>query len=605
LFIIDRELLVLDKESAVSKLFKDYLDFMKSLKKAYIIYAHNLGGYDGYFLFKNFVTIVKHVNSVKPLIDKDNKFISIDYVYTYKTEDMDKPGGVTLTWKDSYRIFPNSLEGLCKQFNVEGKVSKYDKEFNNISMFDKPEVFEKFKEYSLQDSIALYNAMISAQNLYFKEFQIDISSIYSTASLAFKLYRTKFIPVDIPLLTPDEDRYIRKAYLGGATDYYKACGEELYWYDVNSLYPFAMMGELPYKIVQKHKDLSSVNVKDFKGFVTAKVTSPKDIKHPIVSHHENGKTIYPVGSWTGVYFADYLAKAQTYGYKIELIDGIEFEYTNLFSDYINHFYEIKKSSKGALRYLAKLKLNSLYGTFGRKKESLTAFTIETKDLENYFLLHNIQNVIYINENLTTLVCENIIHDDILEEFNLTLETNIPAMSSNVLTNVAIAAAITSKAQMIMMDYKNNPDFDVYYTDTDSIFTDKPLPEHLVGDELGQMKNESMDKWGVETIDKACFVGGKKYGLSVTDCNGIKHELSTFAGVPKNSLTFDDVIKIHNGEIMVRKIENRFVKSFENLIIRNQKAFEIRSSNKRDKKLINNFYIPLKLIILFKKLKIDL
>lgn len=32
-----------------------------------------------------------------------------------------------------------------------------------------------------------------------------------------------------------------------------------------------------------------------------------------------------------------------------------------------------------------------------------------------------------------------------------------------------------------------PDYEVYYTDTDSIFVSKPLPDELIGDGLGQIK----------------------------------------------------------------------------------------------------------------------
>jgi hypothetical protein len=567
---------------------------MQSLNKAYIIYAHNLGGYDGYLLYKNFLLMdSSKIDNFKSLIDADHKFISIDYRYSYKTPRMKKSSTITLTWKDSLRIFPGSLDSVCKQFNVVGKISKYDLRFNSISMFDNVEILEKFKEYSLQDSVALYDALIAAQKLYFDKYKVDICEIYSTASLALKIYRTRFLTHDIPLLTNFQDGYIRKAYMGGATDYYKACGEELYWYDVNSLYPFAMMGELPYKVKAWHGNLSKVNVKDFKGFVKAKVTCPKDIKHPIVSHRTQERIIYPIGTWEGSYYSEYLAKAQTYGYKIELINGIEFEYADLFSDYIKHFYEIKKTSKGSLKYLAKLKLNSLYGTFGRKKETMVSENVLNEDLAIHFLKKNVTNVVKINDEISTVISQNVYDKDLLRDMNILLTGEITgSFESKPLANVAIAAAITAKAQMIMMDYKNNPDFDVYYTDTDSIFTDKPLPEHLIGNELGQMKNESMDKWGVETIDKACFVGIKKYGLSVTDFNGKTIESSVFAGVSRNSLSFDEVMRIQNGEIIERKIENRFEKSFDSLEIKSQKGFILHISNKRYKTLINNSYIPI-------------
>ena len=45
-------------------------------------------------------------------------------------------------------------------------------------------------------------------------------------------------PIYIP--NKNEDSFIRRAYYGGHTDTYKPYGEDLYYYDVNSLYPFVM-----------------------------------------------------------------------------------------------------------------------------------------------------------------------------------------------------------------------------------------------------------------------------------------------------------------------------------------------------------------------------
>ena len=42
-----------------------------------------------------------------------------------------------------------------------------------------------------------------------------------------------------------------KGISGGATDYYKMKAENIYYYDVNSLYPFAMMKPMPYELLRK------------------------------------------------------------------------------------------------------------------------------------------------------------------------------------------------------------------------------------------------------------------------------------------------------------------------------------------------------------------
>lgn len=51
---------------------------------------------------------------------------------------------------------------------------------------------------------------------------------------------------------------------------------------------------------------------------------------------------------------------------------------------------------------------------------------------------------------------------------------------------------------------------LYYTDTDSFFVDKELPEYLIGKELGQLKDEL--NGGV--IKKAYFLGIKNMVISM-------------------------------------------------------------------------------------------
>jgi DNA polymerase type B, organellar and viral len=85
---------------------------------------------------------------------------------------------------------------------------------------------------------------------------------------------------------------VRKAYLGGATDYYKDYGTNLYYYDVNSLYPFVMLKPMPYQIV---KDMSSIDLNNFFGYCEARIISP-DILRPLLPLKHQGKTIFPIGS---------------------------------------------------------------------------------------------------------------------------------------------------------------------------------------------------------------------------------------------------------------------------------------------------------------------
>jgi hypothetical protein len=69
---------------------------------------------------------------------------------------------------------------------------------------------------------------------------------------------------------------------------------------------------------------------------------------------------------------------------------------------------------------------------------------------------------------------------------------------------------------------------LYYTDTDSIFTDMEIPQYLIGNDLGQLKDEL--KGGF--IKKGFFLGIKKYGY----IDGENNINSIFSGIERNSLT---------------------------------------------------------------------
>jgi hypothetical protein len=240
-----KKLFISDEEN---KLFKQFIDFINSdefLKNDIkIIFAHNLGDFDGLFLLRGIIRSVADINEIQSLIDQHNKFILIKYK--------------NITFKDSMRIFNVSLNDLCKNFGglySQGKISEYKKEFNSLDMFDNLELFSLFKEYSLNDSVCFSRtakALATAQEHYIKNYQVDITSIYSTSTLSLKIFRQHHLKDPIPILKRSEDAFIRESYFGGATDYYIKYAESLYYSDVNSLYPFAMKNPMPVNIKERH-----------------------------------------------------------------------------------------------------------------------------------------------------------------------------------------------------------------------------------------------------------------------------------------------------------------------------------------------------------------
>lgn len=509
-----------------------------------------MGGFDGVFIYKGLMSVAKSKENVDTIIDQHNKFITISYKYSMEIDKLDKQGNKKektcyLKFKDSYRIFPLSLDNLCKVFNVAGKLGVYRPEFNNISILNRPRLLIKLKKYALQDSISLYEALSKAQELYFSDYQVDITSIYSTSTLSMKIFRQKFLKHNIPILKPSEDLFIRKSYLGGATDYYKAYGENLHSAkadDVNSLYPYVMLKDLPLDLDKKYSNqeqMSNINLKDFFGFALAEVICPDNIINPLLPVSYNGKTIFPKGKWVATYFSEELKAAEKYGYKIKLISGYSFTKVKLFNDYINYFYDIKKTSVGSTKFIAKLHLNTLYGCFGRKQDLLVTKVVRTSKLHEYFLTSVIKSVIKIDSEYSVILITKGINTEVNELLKSVIHSeHLSPLYGSVKSNVAIASAVTSYARIHMMQFKDNSD--CFYTDTDSIFTSKKLPDHLVGESLGQMKDELLLMPG-GIIDKAYFLGIKKYGYKIGD-----QEKSTIAGISKNTISFNEIEQIFHG-----------------------------------------------------------
>lgn len=585
-FLIDQNLLKSDLDKAVQKLWEEFWAFICLNPEEFkIIFAHNFGSFDGYFILFG-LSLILEPSQIKGVIDEQNKIIWIEAYLDSNKKGRSKN---KVIFKDSYRIFPLSLENLCKTYGVEGKLGKYNPKFHQIDFFNNPNLFKTFKEYAIQDAEALLAALNVARKWYFKMFKVDLASIVSTSSLSLKIFRKHYLKHKIPILSEWLDSFIRRAYYGGGVDYYKKYGENLYYYDVNSLYPFAMLKPMPYEKIKTIPDMSNINLNDFFGFCLAEIECPKDIIRPLLIHKHEGKSIHPTGKWLGVYFSEELKAVIPYGYKVKLIKGEEFSKINLFDEYIKYFYEKKRTAKTASeRLIYKFLLNTLYGIFGRSLETLETKSVYTKDLSHYLTSRVVKTLIKINDYKHIVLMVNNLNSDLIDGLNdnytdVTAEL-IFSPIQQVKSNVALSAAVTAYGRIHMMRFKL--DDSSYYTDTDSIFLDKPLDPKYLGDDLGLMKDELSGK----VIDEAYFLGIKQYGYTYYE-NNRKIEKSVFAGVTRNSLSFDDIKNISQGGIIEKIIPVRFYKSLENLSI-TIKSSKTTIRLNHDKDLIKNRYIPL-------------
>jgi hypothetical protein len=242
-------------------------------------------------------------------------------------------------------------------------------------------------------------------------------------------------------------------------------------------------------------------------------------------------------------------------------------------------------------------LNQLYGIFGRKHDLLETINIYTEDLEEFIATRVIKAIVPVNDKIITLLMHKNIKDQLILDLNSELDINLKNSYSLVLkeANVAISSAVTAYARIHMISFKT--DGSCVYTDTDSVFSCNKLNGNFIGSELGLMKDELNGL----SIKEGYFLGIKKYGYKYIDKNNNLVTKSTFAGIEKNSLTFDEIIKLSKGDKLVKEIPTRFFKSFKTLSI-NIDSTHVTICRSLDKPLINNLYLPLHLDLVTANLK---
>lgn len=404
-FIIDRDLFFLNPEEAVTSLWIDVFNYLTLYHKGNVL-VHNLGAFDGYFIYK-YASILFGPTYVNSLIDPQNRFITIDITF----EDPEITDSTELKFnkikfKDSMRQFPIGLDDFCKIYNVDGKLSKFNKDWHDVSiLYNQNSLIEAIK-YGIQDSKCLLQAYIEARNSIYRDYSVDTLSIVSTPSLAIKIWQTNFLDFPIPILSNNLDRFIRPSYYGGATDYYKAYDENVKYYDVNSLYPSVMAKyEYPYEFIKLHKDINPNEIDNLFGFVDVVIEIPKDTLKPFLPYKYEERTIFPTGILRGIYFTEEIKAVLKYnpGSKILFIHKyLEFSKCRPFYAYINHMYALKKEAVGAPRFMAKLLQNSLYGFFGRMPILNEFKNVWNYEIPIYLVSRIVNNIIEINNEVSAI-----------------------------------------------------------------------------------------------------------------------------------------------------------------------------------------------------------
>lgn len=366
--------------------------FMMSCKNSYendTHYFHNLG-FDGFFilywLMRNGFRWVKdrkefEDNTFTTLITDTGVFYSIEVCFKKKGKKINK-----VTFLDSLKLLNFSVDVIGKNFGL--KVLKIAKEEEFYNMF-------RHKEHILTEEEIKYmrnDVEVVARAIEILRSQkLEKNTVASCAMTFYKTFFNKSqFDYNYPILDVDTDEAIRHAYKGGWTYCDKrfsnrVIGEGLV-FDVNSLYPWAMrycrlpIGKpLFFKGKYKQDNFYDLFIQRFSCQFKIKPNHLPTIQKKGNFHkfneseylessvNKDGENEIVTLTLTSVDLKLFLEHYEVFN--MEYIDGYKFQSSaNMFNDYIDYWINVKINSElqgnKAMRQIAKLMLNSLYGKFG-------------------------------------------------------------------------------------------------------------------------------------------------------------------------------------------------------------------------------------------------
>lgn len=488
--------------------FSDFPDFIKFVMRKkyynYNIYAHNGGRFD----FKFLLHALNDCDYNFDILDVNGNILQIQSVMQYyKNKNGTILPKYSIKFIDSYMLMKDSLHKLSWSFNVPHK--KIECNFFNKSGKDYKDKFNNwdlFKEYLEYDTIGLYECIRYFENILHK-FCGNIKLTIASTSLS--LFKNNYLknwiyPInkDIKIgklygkdIIINIENEIRKYYIGGRTEIDKRYGEFLYYYDINSLYPFIMYKN-DFPISPPLYILPEQISKNDKGFFYCDIYYDKNKCEsglpflPMKIFNKNfNKLIYPVGKWSGLYDIDVINYAKNLGYEIDIKYGFIFEYEPIFKDFISDMYSLRKEND-SYNIIFKYLMNTGYGKFAQHRESSQIIKITDFDL---YKDSDVKIEPYIDELA-------------LFKVSKTIDSNyiIPSVSSRV----------TQLAQLELYKWYEKASYDIYMSDTDSFITSEKLP---YSKELGDIKLEYEIDRGIFLFPKFyCFEGYEaKTGENIT------------------------------------------------------------------------------------------
>lgn len=395
----------------------DTYDYFKSLKQNMTVYYHNLK-FDGSF-WLDYLLKEKHFkNAIEDGKWKERKHLKANEVM-YLISDMGqwysitfKIGKYTIELRDSMKLLPFSVKRIGKAFKT--KHQKLEMQYEGFRYPNCPITPEE-REYIANDVLVVKEALEIMLAQGHNKMTIGSCCLKEFKNTKGEWEYKELFPDLTEVETPTGDtydKYIRRSYRGGWC--YLAKGKEDKVFhngttaDVNSLYPSMMSSEsgnyfpVGTPVFWQGDYIPDVALKeDMYYFIRVKTGFKiKDGKLPFIqiknsALYKGTEMLETSEIWnfkTGEYSRYYigfdgeivdtdveltltqtdweLIKEHYNLYNTKIIDGVYFHaQKGIFDDYLEKWRQIKETSTGAMRELAKLFMNNLYGKMASSDDS--------------------------------------------------------------------------------------------------------------------------------------------------------------------------------------------------------------------------------------------
>lgn len=403
-------------------------EYFLSLKSNLIIYYHNLK-FDGNFWMYFFIVVMQYKQAYKKLNEdgtqvawKDEKEM-LNKEFKYSISDMGqwysftiKIHNTLIVIRDSLKLLPFSVREIGQAFKT--KHQKLDMEYTGFR-YAGCEITAEEKKYIANDVLVVKEALEIMYEQKHTRLTIGSCCLEEYQRITGKDdYETMFPPLDTIKIdkelygSSNVDEYVRHSYKGGWCYIVKARANQIVHNgttaDVNSLYPSMMHSEsgnafpvgkpkfwkgneIPEEALKPHRYyfvriktrfylkpnmLPFIQIKGnylYKGTESLESTDVWDKKTQqyYTHYYDSFGELRDTRVILTLTMTDYILFREHYNVvDFEILDGCYF-YTRvgLFDEYIDKYKEIKLKSKGAMRTLAKLFLNNLYGKLASSTES--------------------------------------------------------------------------------------------------------------------------------------------------------------------------------------------------------------------------------------------